>query len=335
MALASFDLIDDFGDAGAEARACRTDCALFDFSFLESARLSGPRAREVIEAFTGRPLSNLGVGHIYYTLRVGPADHAIADLTIWRTGPASYEVMSGRREDVEDLLCHADAGLEVTDMTSRTATFALQGPRSLEVLRSVSDVRAVRSLPYFGFVQTTLDGVSCRVARLGYTGEAGFEIIAPRGQSRSLWRSLTRHARPAGFIAADMLRIEAGFVLFSNEFRLPVSPLEAGLGRFHNRPALAAPELSLVSFRATTGILRWPWVPPGKLLRPTAPGEIVVTSACDSNAAGGILGLGYILAAGGATDLRDSTGVFRDIHRVPMPFYDPDKRRPRAPWPGT
>ena len=331
MALANFDLTGDFGDAKAEAEACRTDCALFDFSFLECARLTGENAKEIIAAFAGRSLDNLSVGKIHYALRVDRAGNAVADLTIWRTAPAVYEVMSGRREDVADLLSHA--GVEFADVTPRVATFALQGPRSLEVLRAVGDVRAIQPLDYFGFAETMLDGIRCRIGRLGYTGEAGFEIIAPRSAAHSLWQALSRHARPAGFIAADMLRIEAGFVLFSNEFRLPVSPAEAGLGKFHHRSRQAASPLALAAFRAEADIAQWPWTPAHGLLRPGAPGEIAVTSACDSNAAGGILGLGYVLAGGAGTRLHDPTGIFRNIRRVPLPYYDRAKRRPRAPWP--
>src|SRR5581483_12070206 len=151
--------------------------------------------------------------------------------------------------------------------------------------------------------------------------------------AHSLWQALSRHARPAGFIAADMLRIEAGFVLFSNEFRLPVSPAEAGLGKFHHRSRQAASPLALAAFRAEADIAQWPWTPAHGLLRPGAPGEIALTSACDSNAAGGILGLGYVLAGGAGTRLHDPTGIFRNIRRVPLPYYDRAKRRQRAPWP--
>src|SRR5487761_444713 len=128
MALADFERIDDFGDAAAEAKACRSNCALFDFSFLECARLEGIGARGAIEAFTGRSLAALDVGEIYYALRVEPAGNVVADLTVWRTGAISYEVMSGRRDDVTDLLDRAGPGVAVTDITADIATFALQGP---------------------------------------------------------------------------------------------------------------------------------------------------------------------------------------------------------------
>jgi len=334
MALADFNPIGDFGDAAAEARACRTDCALFDFSFLECARLCGAGAKGIIEGFTGRRLDSLGIGNIHYALRVGPAGNILADLTIWRTGLTSYEVMSGRREDVHDLISCAGPDVEVSDVGPEMATFALQGPRSLEALRRLGPIDLIRRLGYFTFADAALDGVPCRIGRLGYTGEAGFEIIFSRRHTHQLWQTLSAHARPAGFIAADMLRIEAGFVLFTNDFLLPVSPEEAGLEKFHRRPEAAPPELALVSFCATSGPLRLPWKPSSALQRPGSVGEIAVTSACYSLAADGILGLGYA-----HTDckigacLHDPAGNFRNIRRVEMPFHDPAKRRPRGPWP--
>lgn len=333
MALADFERIDDFGDAAAEAKACRSNCALFDFSFLECARLEGIGARGAIEAFTGRSLAALDVGEIYYALRVEPAGNVVADLTVWRTGAISYEVMSGRRDDVTDLLDRAGPGVAVTDITADIATFALQGPSSLDALRPIGDTTAIEPLGYFRFGRAQLNGISCRIGRLGYTGEAGFEIILPRACARELWQTLAAHAMPAGFIAADMLRIEAGYVLFSNEFRLFVSPQEAGIGKFHRSADLRAPRIALISFCADAAALPLPWAPIRGLKRPGSPGEIVVTSACESIVAGGILGLGYVDADTeiGAS-FYDPSGTFRNIRRTPLPFYDPTKRRPRQPW---
>jgi glycine cleavage system aminomethyltransferase T len=331
MALAGFELTNDFGDPIAEARTCRTDCALFDFSFLECARLHGPGACSVIEVFAGRSLQALAQKQIFYALRV---DHGavVADLTIWRTGAQSFDVMSGRHEDVVELLHCAGPGVDITDMTGR-ATFAAQGPGTLDALRNLGDVDAIGRLEYFTFCDAHLAGIPCMVGRLGYTGEAGFEIIVEQTRAGDLWRALSLDLRPAGFIAADMLRIEAGFVLFTHEFALPVAPAEVGLARFHLAGDPPRPAIRLVSFRADAGDLSWPWRPARGLQRPAQPGAIAVTSACDSVVAGGVLGLGYVLAPTPVdTPLQDPTGTFRNIRLAPMPFYDTAKRRPRAPW---
>jgi glycine cleavage system aminomethyltransferase T len=233
MALVGFALTNDFGDPAAEAYACRADCALFDFSFLECARLYGPPARVMIETFTGRRLEALAERQIAYALRADAGGNVVADLTIWRTGAQTFEVMSGRRDDIAALLDLAGPEIEVTDLTAQRATFAAQGPGALDALRNLGDTDVIRRLPYFTFGHADLAGIPCTIGRLGYTGEPGFEIIVARRQAGDLWRALSRHLRPAGFVAADQLRIEAGFPLFTNEFSFPVFPTEAGLARFH------------------------------------------------------------------------------------------------------
>jgi aminomethyltransferase len=333
MALEGFKLTYDFGDPTAEAMKCRTDCALFDFSFLESARITGVRARDVIEIFTGRSMAALGEKQIFYALRVGSGGRIDADLTVWRTGATSFDVMSGRRQDILDLLSCSGPSVDVVDMTADRATFAVQGPRALDVLHKLGDVDHIELLKYFTFDQAYLEGIPCMIGRLGYTGEAGFEIIVERGQARDLWDALSSHVAPAGFIAADILRIEAGFVLFSNEFRLPVSPLEVGLGKFSRPIEPLKPAIMLVSFLADADHQSWPWQPSRDLQRPSALGTITVTSACESIVAGGILGLGYVLAETlPNTVLHDAAGTFRNIRLAPRPFYDTEKRRPREPW---
>jgi len=333
MALEGFKLTYDFGDAAAEARACRTDCALFDFSFLECARIEGNRARNVIETFTGRSMVLLWEKEIFYALRTGATGEVIADLTIWRTGADSFEVMSGRHEDVVDLLACAGPGVAVTDVTADRAVFAVQGPRALDAMRALGDGDTIQRYRYFSFGPTRLAGIPCTIGRLGYTGEAGFEIIVERSHASDLWNVLSAHVRPAGFIAADILRIEAGLVLFTNEFLLPVSSRESGLGKFAPLANSLKPEITLVSFRAEADHLSWPWLPPHELRRPVTPEAIAVTSACESVVAGEILGLGYVLAGTAReTPLRDSMGTFRNIRLTPRPFYDAAKRRPREPW---
>jgi glycine cleavage system aminomethyltransferase T len=333
MALAGFPLVPDFGDAAAEAAICRADCALFDFSFLECVRLEGDHVQGVIETLSGRSLDALGKNEICYALRSGPAGGLIADWTVWRTGADSFEVMSGRREDIDDLLACAGASVNVTDMTAQRAVFAVQGPRTLEVLRKLGSVNRIESLKYFAFDRAYLADIPCTIGRLGYTGEAGFEIIVERALAPKLWQTLLSHVRPAGFVAADMLRIEAGFILFTNEFRIAVSSREAGLEKFGRPTITLEPELSLVSFRAEADHLSWPWQPSRDLQRPAVAGSIAVTSACDSVVAGGILGLGYVLAGTAPeTVVYDSMATFRNIRLTRRPFYDTAKRRPRAPW---
>src|SRR5262245_41002342 len=166
MALVFADLPHDHGDVTAEVVASRHRCALFDFSFLERARIEGPSAQQMLEAFGSRSLASLAPGRIRYALRVARTGAVLADPTIWRTGPQAFELMSGRREDVLDLVSLSEPAVRVTDLSAGTATLSLQGPASLDALAGLGDLRAIAALPYFGFCQARLADVACTVGRL-------------------------------------------------------------------------------------------------------------------------------------------------------------------------
>jgi glycine cleavage system aminomethyltransferase T len=333
MAFERARLRNDFGDPAGEARACREGCAVFDFSFLECVRLNGRGARAAVEAYARRPLDKLAEGAIAYAVRTDASATALADLTVWRTDTNTYEIMSGRREDVTALMDCTSTEVEAIDVGTDRAVFAAQGPETLNVLRQLGNVDRLAGLSYFQFARAELAGAVCTVGRLGYTGEAGFEIIVPRTGAPRLWDELSRTARPAGFVATDMLRIEAGFVLFDNEFRLPVSPEEAGLAQFSLERNPRKNPVKLISFRAEADHLSSPWVANSAPERPTAPGVISVTSACHSVVAGGVLGLGFVTASTAANvTLHDPSRRFRNIRRTQLPFFDTSKRRPRLPW---
>lgn len=312
----------DYGDVDGEAAACRTDAALFDFSFMSRGKIAGPAAADAIQSLTPRPLDVLRPGRIFYAVRVDRDGHACADLTIWRIGAEAFEVYSGRPDEMAALPAEANC-------SARTCILAIQGPGSLRALRPLAGGDGITRLAYFEHAEAELAGVPCRVGRLGYTGERGFEIVAPADAKATLWTSLSTRARPAGFAAADVLRIEAGFVLFANEFRPGVSPAEAGLARFGGASGTARVELT--GFTAECDARPVLYAPGPDLRVPPGPGEIAVTSAGQS-AQFGVIGLGYVRAGERGNQLVDRSGRFRNIRRARVPFFDPLKRRVRGSW---
>jgi aminomethyltransferase len=330
----------DYGDIGAEARSCRSAAALFDFSFMRRIGVRGPRASALVQTLTPRRINDLMPGHIRYALRVGAGGRVLSDVTIWRLDAESFEVFAGTGDAFAHLQAAAGSTASVFDLSRETAIFAVQGPMSLRALAGVSSTAQLRVLPYFGHVQESVAGVACRIGRLGYTGERGFEIIVPRAARDAIWTMLAQHARPAGFAAADILRIEAGFPLFANEFFFPVTAVELGLARFAAEPDAPctppppqrAGPIRLASFQAVCEHDPILWRPPRDATFPPTPGNLLATSACRSIITGAILGLGYACNADGAPHLFDPAGQFRDIREVSLPFYDPHKRRPRGGW---
>jgi aminomethyltransferase len=329
-------LIRDFGDVRGEAASCRAAAALFDFSFISRLRIEGAGACTLIAKLTPRPIDDLPPGRIRYALRVDAAGHVRGDLTIWRLDADRFEVFSGTSDEFAELEVSAGPTVVVRDLSDETAILAVQGPESLQALAAVSVAEPLRALRYFGHVSASIAGVPCRIGRLGFTGERGFEIVLPRAAREAVWTILARHARPAGFAAADILRIEAGFVLFANELRFPVRPVELGLDRFAAAPCTFRKQerrVRLLCFRADGDAEPVLWQPsqPGTTF-PPPPGAIVVTSTCRSIVTGGVLGLGYALPSPSPANMVDAGGQFQDICEVSLPFYDPGKRRPRGSW---
>ena len=339
MAFDPRTVVRQYTDPEDEARACRRECALFDFSFIARARVAGADALAAIGQLTRRPLDSLVPGRIAYALREDERGYLVSDLTIWCSGD-QYEVMSGRAEDIADLVREASRTCAAQDLSADHAIFAVQGPKSLHALAELMDGEALARLAYFSFTEGCIADVPCTVGRLGYTGEQGFEIVLPRATAKDVWDKLAQRARPAGFAAADILRIEAGFVLFANEFRVAARAAEARLGRFSGLPPLSgtrplsAPQsIVLVSFRAEARRKPVLWSP-GPAVRRPLPGTLTITSACQSPVANGILGLGFAVKSDvdARERLHDPNDEFTGIEIVALPFVDAQKRRPRSPW---
>jgi glycine cleavage system aminomethyltransferase T len=330
----------DYGDVRAEARSCRSAAALFDFSFMRRIVVGGIGAQALVQTLIPRRIDDLMPGRIRYALRLGADRRVLSDVTIWRLDTETFEVFAGTPDAFAHLQAAARSTASVCDLSEGTAIFAVQGPLSLCAIAAVASTAALKALPYFAHADASIGGVACRIGRLGYTGERGFEIILSRAARDAIWALLAQHARPAGFAAADILRIEAGFPLFANEFLFPASAAELGLARFAAGPAAPcepppvqrAHPIRLVSFQAQCDFDPILWRPAQDAIFPPRPGTLLATSACRSIITGEILGLGYACDAVGAAHLFDPTGQFRDIREVSLPFYDPHKRRPRGGW---
>ncbi len=296
---------------------------------MSRAVFSGAGACEDLARFVNRALDDLAPGRIRYALRVDAAHRVSADLTVWRLGADRFELMSGRHMDIDEGLAACSLATEGVDLSADSAIFALQGPASLQALQGLTDLERLARLAYFAHGEFTLAGIPCRVGRLGYTGERGFELVTDRAGADALWECLAARATPAGFAAADRLRIEAGFILFANECRVAPSPTELALGRFYAH-ACPPPRMRLTGFTAGCDTTPTLWQPASHTLPPPGPGEITITSACPGPRASAA-GLGFVPLDPPA-QARDPAGRFENIRIRSLPMYDPDKARPRGPW---
>jgi glycine cleavage system aminomethyltransferase T len=322
-----------YTDAAEEHLATRRACGLFDFSFMGHFEVAGGGARAFLDRLQTRNLSALAPGRIAYTLLLRPDGTVYIDATVWCLAPERYWLFTGRRTDFAFVAAAAgEAGVALSDLSGANAVLAVQGPESTCVLER--HLGAAPGVAYFGFRGARLGGVPITIGRLGYSGEIGYELIVPSDAAPSLWRALAADARECGFDAANSLRIESGFILFTNELAQPVNPIELGLERlvsFDARAFTGSEALRALRWRAHDRRL----VGIGGFARRDASSlggipRAEVTSRVRSPTFDGELALGFApaeaVAPGTLVSISD-----KEVGRIcRLPFYDSGRMLPRG-----
>jgi aminomethyltransferase len=126
--------------------------------------------------------------------------------------------------------------VQLIDISDETSLLAVQGPKSLDTLKKITDLN-LDALPYYHFLRGTVAGIDCLISRTGYTGELGFEIYfaADPALGETMWNAIFEAGaeydiEPIGLAARDTLRLEVGFCLYGNDIDETTNPLEAKLG---------------------------------------------------------------------------------------------------------
>ena len=330
-----------FSERSAEHLATRRAAGLFDFSFMGHYEISGRDGRAFLDRVQTRSLAELRPGMIHYTLLCEDDGRVFNDATLWQLADDRYWIFTGRRSDFQHLAaCREALDFRVEDLSGRCAVLAVQGPRSAAILARVLASDVVATLRYFHFAGARWRGRSAWIARLGYSGELGYEVIVPVNDAADLWDATVAAGsgdglRECGFEAADSLRVESGFVLFARELAVRLTPFELGLARlvsFDGRP-----------FRGSSALRPLRWVEPELKLRGIVPGRHAptssglptarLTSEAHSPVFGRSLALGLVAgdAAAPGTSVALDDGRIGRVAR--LPFYDPARLLPRrAPW---
>jgi glycine cleavage system T protein (aminomethyltransferase) len=210
-----------------EHLAVRSAAGVFDVSHMGQLEVRGPRALEYLQWMLSNDLDRIGAGHAQYTLLLNDQGAPVDDLIAYRwADDRLLLVVNASRVDPdrERLRAHLPDGATLTDRSAELAMLALQGPHSLELVD-------LPELPPFGFAEAEVCGVPAVVARTGYTGEPGVELIVESGSAVPLWDGLTTAgAVPCGLGARDTLRLEVCYPLYGNDLSEQRTALEAGLG---------------------------------------------------------------------------------------------------------
>lgn len=220
-----------------EARTVRHKAGLFDLCHMGRVRIRGRDHLETVGRLVTCDVDSMKIGQIRYALMTREDGTIIDDVLVYREPESTFLCINAgnRHRDLAWLRTHA-AGTDSTvdDASQALAMIAIQGPRSVAIVR-----RLTRDDPgqlgYYRFFSTRLlDMDDVMVSRTGYTGEDGFEFYFPVERAVETWNALLEAGRgdglsPIGLGARDTLRLEAGMPLYGHEIDDSTSPIEAGL----------------------------------------------------------------------------------------------------------
>ncbi|MGI9498638.1 MAG: glycine cleavage system aminomethyltransferase GcvT [Geminicoccaceae bacterium] len=213
----------------AEHRQCREQAALFDVSHMGQVELRGDAVAAKMEQLVPSSITTLASGKARYTVLTNDDGGILDDLIISNAGDHLFVVVNAamRDQDIPHMRRHLQ-GVDLVEIADR-ALVALQGPAASAVLATLAPASA--DLRFLETATMAIAGADCRVSRLGYTGEDGFEISMPASAAVDLSRRLLEDERvaPAGLGARDSLRLEAGLCLYGNDIDATTSPVEAQL----------------------------------------------------------------------------------------------------------
>jgi aminomethyltransferase len=203
-----------------EYHAIRNSAALFDVSPLYKYAVQGKDAARLLDRVVTRDIQKMKVGQVAYTPWCDAAGKVLDDGTVTRLGETSFR-MTAAEPNLRWLQDNA-LGLDVSveDISDAMAALSLQGPASRAILGRLGEIAALK---YFRFAEASLRHIPVTISRTGYTGDLGFEIWVSREKALALWDALIDAGTdygitPAGMLALDVARIEAGLMLIDVDY---------------------------------------------------------------------------------------------------------------------
>jgi aminomethyltransferase len=324
-----------YGSQLEEHHAVRRDAGMFDVSHMAVVDLTGGRCRELLRMLLANDVGRLNVyGKALYTCMLKPDGGVIDDLIVYLVSDTWYRLVvnAGTRDkDLFWIRSRAEEyGVSVLERTD-LAMIAVQGPnargKGAALLAPAQQAAVLELKPFSGAAFG-----SWFVARTGYTGEDGFEIMLPATDAADAWRRLLAHGvQAAGLGARDTLRLEAGMNLYGNDMDEQHHPLESGLAwtvafepedrDFIGRAALqkarqAGCDRLVGLLLEERGVLR----SHQKVLAAGAPGEGMVTSGTFSPTLNRSIALARVPNATGASVQVEIRGKMHAARVVKPPF---------------
>jgi len=338
---AGYNMPVQYEGVNVEHEVVRTGVGVFDVSHMGEFLLTGPNALALIQKVTSNDASTLTIGRAQYSCLPNGKGGIVDDLIVYRMKEEQYLLVvnaSNIDKDWNWISSHNDLGVEMRNLSDDYSLLAIQGPKAVEAMQSLTSVD-LSAIKYYHFEVGPFAGIEhVIISATGYTGSGGFEIYCKNTEVEQVWNKVFEAGasfgiKPVGLAARDTLRLEMGFCLYGNDIDDTTSPLEAGLGwitkftkDFVDSETLKAQKEAGVTRKLVAFEMIDRGIPRHDYRILDAAGNEIgkVTSGTQSPSMKIAIGLGYVTVANAAVD----TEIFIEIREkglkakvVKLPFY--------------
>jgi aminomethyltransferase len=228
-AFAGWEMAVQFSGLTNEHQAVRSNAGMFDISHMGKFFSPDPNSISLLQQLVPSDLSKLQVGQAQYTVLLNEQAGVIDDIIVYLEADGQVTLIVNAATKDADLQWLRKYILDIQDLSADLALIAVQGPQAVNILQDFVD-GSITHLPNFGHCRTQVYGTEAFIARTGYTGEDGCEVMLPPAAAVKLWQELiAAGVTPCGLGARDTLRLEAAMCLYGQELSNTINPLEAGL----------------------------------------------------------------------------------------------------------
>ena len=338
---AGYNMPVQYEGVNAEHETVRNAVGVFDVSHMGEFLIEGEHALDLIQKVSSNDASKLTIGKAQYSCLPNNDGGIIDDLIIYKIKEETYLLVvnaSNIEKDWNWIQSKNDVGATLRDLSEDYSLLAIQGPKAIEAMQSITS-QDLSAIKFYNFVVGDFAGIEhVIISATGYTGSGGFEIYCKNSEVKQVWDKVLEAGadfgiKPIGLAARDTLRLEMGYCLYGNDIDDTTSPIEAGLGwitkftkDFTNSEALKAEkergaDRKLIAFKLDDrGIPRQGY----DIVDGNGNKIGVVTSGTMSPSLGIGIGLGYVPTVFATADSKINIQIRKNAVPatvVKLPFY--------------
>ena len=245
LPFAGYNMPIQYEGVNAEHSTVRENVGVFDVSHMGEFLIEGDGALELIQKVTTNDASKLNIGDAQYSCLPNEDGGIVDDLLVYRIKENTYLLVvnaSNIEKDWNWISAKNEANVTMRNLSDAYSLLAIQGPKSVEAMQSLTSVD-LAAIKFYTFKVGDFAGIEhVIISATGYTGSGGFEIYCKNSEVEQIWNKVFEAGadfdiKPVGLAARDTLRLEMGYCLYGNDINDTTSPLEAGLGwitKFNN-----------------------------------------------------------------------------------------------------